>query len=231
MSRTTLRPGFAALTVVVGLVLAVMLPAAADAVAYRYWGYFQLSGDTWQFAPKGPDQTKPADGSVEGWRYAIGEEGSTRNPRVSVTFDQICGDTKAKSGEKRVAVVIDYGREADSEDGKKPPAPVGECAQVDAAATGAEVLADVADVRSEQALVCAIDKFPATGCGGEVKQVSAAAKAPDKPVEIEAEKSSASADSKSDEEQSNTGTWIGIGIAVLAAVALGVTALVRRRTA
>ena len=230
MSRTTLRPGFAALTVVVGLVLAVMLPAAADAVAYRYWGYFQQSGDNWKFAPKGPDQTKPADGSVEGWRYAIGEEGSTRDPRVSVTFDEICGDTEAKTGEKRVAVVIDYGRTADTEDGKEPPAPVGECAQVNTAATGAEVLADVADVRSEGALVCAIDQHPTTGCGGEVKTVSAAAKAPDTPVELKAEKSSASADPASD-DQSRTGTWIGIGVAVLAAVALGVTALLRRRTA
>ena len=230
MSRTTLRPGFAALTVVVGLFLAVVLPAAADAVAYRYWGYFQLSGDSWQFAPKGPDQTKPADGSVEGWRYAVGEEGSTRDPRVSVTFDEICGDTKAKSGEKRVAVVIDYGRAADTEDGKKPPAPVGECAQVATTATGAEVLAEVAEVRSEQALVCAIDKHPATGCGGEVKKVSAAAKAPDTSVELKAEKSSASADTESDDDGPSTGTWIGIGVAVLAAVALGVTALLRRRT-
>ena len=231
MSRTTLRPGFAALTIVVGLVLAVMLPATADAAAYRYWGYFQLSGDTWQFAPKGPDQTKPADGSVEGWRYAVGEEGSTRDPRVTVTFDDICGDTKAKSGEKRVAVVIDYGRPADTEDGKQPPAPVGECAQVATTATGAEVLADVADVRTEQALVCAIDEFPATGCGGEVKKVSAAAKAPDTPVELKTDKASASTEPESDDDGPRTGTWIGIGVAVLAAVALGVTALLRRRSA
>lgn len=231
MSRTNLQPGFAALTVVVGLVLAVMLPAAANAAAYRYWGYFQLSGAEWQFAPKGPDQTKPADGSVEGWRHAIGEEGSTRAPRVKVSFDQICGDTKAKSGEKRVAVVIDYGRTADTEDGKQPPAPVGECAQVAPAATGAEVLADVADVRTEQALVCAIDEFPGTGCGGEVKTISAAAKAPDTPVELKDEKSTASAETKSDDDGSQTGTWIGIGVAVLAAIALGVTALLRRRSA
>ena len=231
MSRTILRPGFAALTVVVGLLLAVMLPGAADAAAYRYWGYFQLSGDTWQFAPKGPDQTKPADGSVEGWRHAVGEEGSTRTPRVKVTFDDICGDTKAKSGEKRVAVVIDYGRVADTENGEKPPAPVGECAQVPTAATGAEVLADVADVRSEQALVCAIDEFPATGCGGEVKKVSAAAKAPDEPVELKTDQASTSSAPKSDDDGSRTGTWIGIGVAVLAVIALGVTALLRRRTA
>lgn len=231
MSRTTLRPGIAALTVVIGLLLALMLPATADAAAYRYWGYFQLNGDEWQFAPKGPDEVKPADGGVEGWRHAIGEEGSTRTPRVEVTFDEICGDTQAKSGEKRVAVVIDYGRAADTEDGTQPPAPVGECAQVPTAATGAEVLADVADVRTEQALVCAIDEFPATGCGGEVKNVSAAAKAPDTPVELEDEKASASADTESEDDGSRTGTWIGIGVAVLAAIALGVTALLRRRTA
>ena len=74
-------------------------------------------------------------------------------------------------------MVIDYGRAADHEDGKEPPAPVGHCAQVDSAATGAEVLSDVAQVRSKDSLVCAVDQVPTQGCGGEVKQVSAAAKA------------------------------------------------------
>jgi hypothetical protein len=93
------------------------------------------------------------------------------------------------------------------------------------------VLADVAEVRSEQALVCAIDQLPTSGCGGEVKKVSAAAKAPDNQVELKTDKANASAEKKSDDDGSQTGTWIGIGVAVLAAIALGVTALLRRRTA
>jgi hypothetical protein len=230
MSRTISSPRAAALTAVIGLLLAVLLPAAsAQAATFRYWGYFQLSGESWQFASKGPDQTKPADGSVEGWRFAVGTEGDTRTPRATATFEDLCADTKAKDGQKRIGVVIDYGRAADHEDGKEPPAPVGHCAQVDTAATGAEVLSDVAQVRSQDSLVCAVDQVPTKGCGGEVKQVSAAAKAPDTPVELKAEQPASSKDATTQDEGSRTGTWIGIGVAVLAAAALGVTALVRRR--
>ena len=149
MSRTTLpirRLG--ALAVLLGLVVAVLLPAAADAAAYRYWGYYQLSGSAWQFASTGPAQTTPADGSVEGWRFAVGTEDDTRFPRATPSFEDLCGDTAAKSGSKRVAVVIDYGRPADTSDNRKPPAPVGKCAVVATAATGLEVLSKVAEVRS-----------------------------------------------------------------------------------
>ena len=186
MSRTILRPGFAALTVV-------RRPAprrdAARSGRRRRLSLLGLLPAEWRqraFASKGPDQTKPADGSVEGWRHAVGEEGSTRTPRVKVTFDDVCGDTNAKSGEKRVRAWSSTTagwptpRMARSHLHRSASAP-----RCPTAATGAEVLADVADVRSEQALVCAIDEFPATGCGGEVKKVSAAAKAPDEPVKLE----------------------------------------------
>ena len=237
MSRTTLsrtnlsHPRAAALAAVVGLLLAVLLPASAQAATFRYWGYFQSSGDSWQFATKGADQTKPADGSVEGWRFAVGTEGDTRMPRATATFEELCGDTEAEAGQKRVGIVIDYGRAADHEDGAEPPAPVGHCAQVDTAATGAEVLSDVAEVRSQDSLVCAVDQVPTKGCGGEVKNVSAAAKAADTPVELQTEQASASSPdgAKAEDEGSRTGTWIGIGVAVLAVAALAVTALVRRR--
>ena len=231
MSRTIPRPAVAVLIAVLGLLVAVLSPAPAQAAAYRYWGYFQLSGDSWQFATKGPDQTKPAEGSVEGWRFAVGAEGDTRTPRVDVTFDELCKDTKAKQGQKRVGVVIDYGRVADHEPGQKPPAPIGHCAQVDSAATGAEVLADVAEVRSKDSLVCALDNVPTTGCGGAIKKVSAAAKAPDTPVELQKKDAAAADRPATDEAGSRTGTWVGIGVAVLAAAALAITALLRRRRA
>lgn len=231
MSHTRLLPVSAALAVVGLLLLALLVPAPAQAASYRYWGYFQLKGDGWQYAPKGPDQTKPADGAVEGWRFAVGTEGETRTPRVSVTFEDLCADTEAKDGEKRVGVVIDYGRAADQEDGQEPPAPAGHCAQVDSAATGAEVLADVAEVRTKDALVCAVDKVPTTGCGGEVKKVTAAAKAPDEPVELKQAGAATTDEAKADNEGTSTGTWVGIGVAVLAVGALGVTALLRRRRA
>jgi hypothetical protein len=228
IAHRTLRR--AALGIAVALALTVLLPGVANAAAYRYWGYYQLSGDTWQFATKGPDQTKPADGSVEGWRYAVGSEGSSRTPRVTVTFDDICGDTKAQAGKKRVGVVIDYGRAADTEDGSTPPEPRADCASVDEAASGSEVLAAVGEVRAENGLVCAIDEEPATGCGGEVKQVSAAAKAPDQPVKLQEEKAAAPAEEKQ-EDDTPVGTYIGIAVVVAAAAGLGVVALRRRQAA
>ncbi len=231
MSHIVMRSlRYAVLGVAVALSLTVLLPGAANAAAYRYWGYYNLSGDTWQFSAKGPDQTKPADGTVEGWRYAIGTEGSSRTPRVNVTFEDICGSTKAKAGKKRVAVVIDYGRAADTEDGSTPPDPRADCASVDEEASGSEVLAAVGEVRAENGLVCAIDEEPATGCGGEVKQVSAAAKAPDQPVKLEAKPAASPAE---DEQEDDTplGTYIGIAVVVAAAAGLGVVALRRRQTA
>jgi hypothetical protein len=223
-----------ALAVVLGLLVALVLPAsAANAAAYRYWGYYQWDGSTWQFASKGPDQLKPADGSVEGWRFAVAAPDSTRLPRVEVSFDEVCAGTDAASGKKRVAVVIDYGRAADSEDGATPPEPIAECASVDAAATGLEVLGAVADVRADKGLVCGLDGYPATGCGGEVKSVSAAAKAPDQPVTL-APEDSASADTRTaaaDDDGVDTGTLVGIGAVVVALAGLGTAALLRRRQA
>lgn len=227
MSRTTLRPTVAALSLIIAVVAAVVLPAgAASAAAYRYWGFFQLQGSTWAFATKGPDQVTPPDGSVEGWRFAVAGESDSRTPRASATFDQLCGSTAAESGKKRVGLVIDYGRAADAEEGTTPPAPTGKCAVVAPAATSAEVLAAVATVRAEKGLVCAVDSHPATGCGGEVKEVSPEAKAADTPVQLAAATPSAGAsasgaapatDSGSD---SNVMTYAAIAVALAAATAL-----------
>ena len=218
MSRViTSASRYAALTLVAALALALVLPvAAASAAAFRYWGYYQLSGSTWEFAPKGPDQTNPADGAVEGWRFAVGTEGSSRTPRVSVSFEEICGSTDAESGKKRVAVVIDYGREADTADNSTPPEPVAHCASVDEAASSAEVLANVAEVRSDNGLVCAIDQSPASGCGEEVKTVSEAAQAPDTPVELaSAEPAAEDKGTANEDEESNLATYVGIAVVLL----------------
>jgi hypothetical protein len=235
MSRTTLRSSLAALSLVAAVLAALVVPAgSASAAAYRYWGYYQLSGTSWQFAPKGPDQTTPADGSVEGWRFAVAGESDTRAPRVTTTFDAVCGDTRAESGKKRVAVVIDYGRAADQEDGSTPPPPVAKCASVDTAATGSEVLAAVAGVRAEKGLVCALDGRPATGCGGAVKEVSAAAAAPDTPATLAPKAAPASKDAtatKADDGSSPALKYAGIGVVLVALLGLGLVAMRRRQGA
>ena len=232
-TRTKLQARLAA-GLLLGLVVALLLPAAAaNAAAYRFWGYYQLNGTTWQFATKGPAETNPADGSVEGWRFALSGENDARMPRATPMFDDICGDTEASTGEKRVAVVIDYGRAADNADNAEPPAAVGRCAVVATAATGLEVLSEVADVRTDKSLICGVDDFPATGCGDEVQTVPAEAQAADTPVTLElptAEKADDSATADDSDDDSDTGTYVGIGIAVLVAAAVALVALRRRRT-
>jgi hypothetical protein len=216
--------------------------APAD-TAYRYWGYFQAPDGAWAFAQTGPDASAPADGSVEGWRFAVAGSSDMRSPRALPAFDDVCGGDEAGEGEKRVAVVVDYGRAADAADGDEPPAPRAGCAVVDDAATGADVLAAVAETRIEAGLVCGLDGYPATGCGEAVAEVSPEAAAADEPVELTGAAGTASTadESAADEPAAGddagedagdtapgVGLWLGIAAAA-AVVALAVAALRRRR--
>jgi hypothetical protein len=171
-----------------GVLAAVLVPASsASAANYQYWGYYQLTNNAWSFSPKGPTETTPAEGAVEGWRWAVddGTGATPRTPRAVVSFATVCGQVPAESGKKRVAVVIDYGRAADGDPSMTPPEPTADCAVVAAAATGAEVLASVATVRNDTGgLVCGINDYPATGCGGQVATLTDAQKAADTPVTI-----------------------------------------------
>lgn len=186
-TRTRL-PVLLAIAAVLAALFAVLVAPAmpAHAASYRFWGYYQLTDGHWAFATKGAAEVKPQDGGVEGWRFAIsGDSGSApRVPRATPSFADICGATAAADGKKRVGVVIDYGRAADGDGSTKPPAPAARCAVVDTAATGVEVLSAVAEPRVEKQLTCAIDGYPAQGCGDPVKDVPAAAKAADTPITI-----------------------------------------------
>jgi len=205
---------------------ALLLTAApADAAAFRYWGYYTWSDGAWTFAQTGPDQSEPADGSVEGWRFAVTtESGSPRVPRADGDFDAICAGTDAADGRKRVAVVLDAGLPTDAPEGSTPPEPRGACASVPESASGAEVLAAVADTRVEGALVCAIDGYPATGCGEEVDleppatpdaQVDLALPAP-RPTPTPTTDGDAAAP---DDGEDGTPWWaVALGAAVVAAV-------------
>lgn len=221
-----------AVMVFIAALLSMILPAGtAHAESYQYWGYYTLSDGQWQYAQTGPDQTDPADGSVEGWRFAVASQDDVRPPRGIVTFDEVCGSTKAVPGKKRVAVVIDYGRKADATEAS-PKKPVASCAQVPTAATGADVLAAVSTVRNENKLVCGIDDYPKTGCGGAVATPNEQQSAPDDKakIAITGKDSSANATAAS---SSNTGTIVGWtigGVVVLLVIAGLVVAARRRRT-
>jgi hypothetical protein len=174
--------GLLALFIAVGLLGA---PGSAWAVnGYRYWGYFHWDSGakTWQFAKTGPDAYIPPDKSVEGWRFAVNVGNSGREPRAAGNFAAICGHTQAKAGQKRVAVVIDYGLAKEAPGGEHPPAPRGACAVVPKQATGVQVLQAVANVRTEKGFTCGIDGYPATECPTELKDVSVPAD--DKPVHL-----------------------------------------------
>lgn len=180
----------APLRVIVAALLAAAFAAftvgTAQAASYRFWGFYQLTGDTWAFAQKGPAETVPADGSVDGWRFAVSDPSASRFPRAVLTFDQICGATPAEDGKKRVGVVVDFGRAADSADNATPPEPKAVCAVLATDASSSEALKAAGDLRVEGGLVCAVAGYPATDCGGEVGTVSDQAKAPDTDVTIAA---------------------------------------------
>jgi hypothetical protein len=234
-----------ALAAVLGVALPSLLAPAgtAHAASYRFWGYYQLTGSSWAFAQKGPADTTPKDGAVEGWRFAVSDETTPRFPRATPTFAAVCGGTAAKAGSKRVGVVIDSGRPADAEGGATPPAPQGACAVVDTKASGAEVLATVASVRVDKGLTCAINGYPVTGCGAEVKQVPAAAKAADTAVAIPAGAAAPSASPDAAQRANpatgtaatssgvSAATWAGIIIVLALVAVVALVALRRRRRA
>jgi hypothetical protein len=153
------------------LTVPLLAATPAQAASYRYWGYYHgASKGAWAFASTGADAVKPADGAVEGWRFAISGDADARFPRTAAAFDTACANTAAVAGKKRVAVYIDFGIAVEAPTGSTPPQPAAACAVVPTAATGAQVLAAVEKVRAAKGLVCGIGGYPATGCGGEVKK-------------------------------------------------------------
>jgi hypothetical protein len=137
--------------------------SAQASSGYKFWNYFHGHGSTWQFADTGAASYIPGDGSVEGWRYGISDGVHGRQPRTVPNFGAICADSPAESGEKRVAVVIDYGLFEEAPTGETPPKPVGACAVVPTEFNGEQVLQAVATIRID-AMVCGISGYPATGC-------------------------------------------------------------------
>ncbi len=174
------------LAVLATLFVALLAPASpAQAVPYQFWGYYQLSDGQWDFVQNGPAESVPADGAVEGWRFAVADTSDVRVPRDVLTFTEICGATEPADGQKRVGLVIDYGRDVDAPDGDQPPEPMAQCVLVDEQASGAEALAGAGlELRAQDGLTCALDGFPAQGCGGEVGEVSEETAAADEPIEI-----------------------------------------------
>ncbi|MEW2132612.1 SCO2322 family protein [Streptomyces sp. NPDC005435] len=173
----------------VTLLVAALLPLAgaaqAHATGYRYWSFWDRSGGHWTYATQGPSTTRPEDGDVQGFRFAVSADSAdATRPRGTADFDTVCARTPAKHGTKRVALVIDFGTPADAPSGEKPPPVRTACVRVAPDATTAEALAATAKpLRYDtNALLCAISGYPHRGCG---EQVAAGGKTPakhDKPA-------------------------------------------------
>ncbi|WP_406727746.1 SCO2322 family protein [Streptomyces sp. GD-15H] len=212
------------------LFLAALLPllagaGQAQAAGYRYWSFWDLGGDAWTYATQGPSTARPADGDVQGFRFAVSEDSAdATQPRGAADFAAICAKTPAKDGEKRVALVIDFGTAADAPAGETPPAGRTACARVPSDATTAEALASVAEPLryNPNALLCAIAGYPEKGCGEQVSDGSAPA-----PEKEDDAKSSASSESSDDDGGPSLGLVAGIAVVAF----LGVAAIwqVRRR--
>ncbi|MDF3297297.1 SCO2322 family protein [Streptomyces tropicalis] len=148
----------------------------AQATGYRYWSFWDRDGGHWTYATQGPSTAQPSDGDVEGFRFAVSADSAdATRPRGTAAFAAICGGTPARPGSKRVALVLDFGTQADAPSGETPPAGRTACARVPSDATTAQALAAVAKpLRYDtNALLCAISGYPQQGCG---EQVSAGGK-------------------------------------------------------
>jgi hypothetical protein len=219
------------LTAVAALAAALASPAPAQAEdGFKYWGYYQLTGGEWTASKKGADSLTPKDGAVEGWHYAITATKPDRPPRTDATFQDICGSTTAEQGHKRIAVAIDYGTAAEANDGETPPKPEAECAVVPTDATGQQVLESVAQVRVEDGLSCAVNGYPASGCGDPVRDVQIPQ---DEPV-VDFAMPAKTSDDEQRQSAADAGggpSWPLLGVGALVAVlAAGAVTLARRRS-
>lgn len=150
--------------------LAIAVPA--QATSYRYWGFFTSNESSWTMAMVGAAENIPTDGSVEGWRFGIGTDTETPEPRTAPNFADLCPGVEQVEGITRVAVVIDFGDSAQAPAGETPPANRVECVSMPEGGSSADALAIAAAVRGNGGFVCGIDGFPIEECGAEVPDVT-----------------------------------------------------------
>lgn len=239
--NSTLRAAVSALLslFLAGGVVAGTSSSAQAADVYRYWAYFAVEDGEFVAQETGPAGATPADGATEAYRFAAPADFENPNlPRADLeelTFETVCADEEAAGGEKRVAVLIDYGVEEDA-DGAEVPEPEALCAVVPEDANGLQTLEAVApELRTQKSsfgpLLCGISGYPATGCADET--VPEGTPADGEPVEFttaddSSEGSDTSAASSSEEDGNNALLLGGIAAVVVLIVAAGL--LLRRRS-
>ncbi|MFD9534938.1 SCO2322 family protein [Streptomyces sp. NPDC054949] len=217
---------FPALALAFGVLLVLFASAPAMASSYRYWSFWDGGANgSWSYATQGPSMARPADGSVQGFRFGVSKDAGDQSgrPRADADFEAVCSATPAEQGRKRVALVIDFGLPAEAPSGETPPgdAPRTACARVAPDATSAEALAAVAKPLryNSAALLCGISGYPRQGCGepiadGAGQRPSASSSSPSSP-------SASSASSSGGSGGPSAGLVVGV-VAVAALAAAGV---------
>ena len=228
--RPSVRAAALASMMLAGLI--VVAPAARAEAAYRYWTYWSVTDGAWRFSTLGPASAVPADGAVEGWRFAVttaaGTAGDAPDSDPATAFESICGGTAPAAGMKRVAIDVDFGMPQDSPPGERSPVDIRECITADEGATGYELLRSMTDVRVGDGLICAIASYPLEECAEPVEAPQPAstttAMAPESTV---AAPESSSPESSSPESSSTAAPLIS-GVALLVAAIIGILAWRRR---
>jgi hypothetical protein len=150
-------------------------PSQAAAKGYRYWGYFQAApgATTWTAAMTGPT-VDIKDGAVEGWSFVFSSDDiPSVAPSVKPQFSTICGKTKAISGKKRIALVVDFGNKAYAPAGEKVQKTITRCVSTAMSSQGIDVLGQVLKVRSDKGLICALNGYPKKECSPEIETPAA----------------------------------------------------------
>lgn len=199
-------------------------PSATAGTTYVYWSYWDGQPDnTWKAATVGAGSQTPADGSVIGWRWGAGQSGDINQPpRAAANFADICASTPAQTGKKRVGVVIDFGTPEVAPNGQQPPTNVSQCVLAAPVENGLQVTASAAAERSTpEGMVCGLNGYPSTGCGGPVAASSAAAES----------NPAASSSTASTQTSSSSTSWVpfAVGIIVLIILVVGGILIAKRR--
>lgn len=162
-----------AATLVVAAMLGTWGASTAEATSYRFWAYWLGTDSGWSFSNQGASR-RPADGTVDGWRFAVSQAASsTIPPRHSASFARLCGSTPPQEGKKRVGLVVDFGTSADAPGGETPPALLATCVVAPPDANGYAVLAAAVQLRTEAGLICGMNGYPETECGVPVADPTA----------------------------------------------------------
>jgi hypothetical protein len=206
---------------IVAAILLIGFTSPAYASSYRYWGFFTGENGSWNMSLIGAAENIPTDGSVDGWRFGIGTDTQTPEPRTAPDFEELCPGTQPEPGITRVAVVIDFGDLDQAPESEMPPSNRVECINMPDGGSSADALAMAADVRADGGFVCGIDGFPLTECGAEVTEVSEETVTENDQEVIVMDDSSAT-------EQSDTNSEIVIGAIAIAAVLIAI--LIMRRS-